>query len=119
MPPIIPQILQDDRSSLTAGVLKFRLWIGPIPVDWVALHEPGPTPTSFKDIQVNGPMAEWVHEHLFETVPGGVMLTDRILLAHKPGWRGWLTRLFFDGLPLRILFLYRHWRTRRAIQKKR
>ena len=96
--------------------MRFTLWFGPIPIRWLARHEPGPTSHSFADSQVKGPLAYWRHEHIFNEVAGGVELTDRITLAHRGGLRGLWTRLAFDGLPLRILFAYRHWRTRRALQ---
>lgn len=116
MPPLILQVLRDDRTSLSAGEIEFKLWFGPIPVRWLARHTAGPTSTSFKDIQIKGPLALWEHEHLFEAVPGGARLTDRITLEHRPGLAGFLTRLIFDGLPLRMLFTYRHWRTRLALR---
>jgi ligand-binding SRPBCC domain-containing protein len=111
-PPIFVQLLRDDRKSFSEGELIFRLWLGPIPVKWVARHEPGPTATSFQDRMIEGPMAFWLHQHIFRDVPGGVELTDRVTYAHKAGLPGLLTRLIFDGLSLRILFLYRHLRTR-------
>jgi ligand-binding SRPBCC domain-containing protein len=114
-PPIFVQVLEDNRKSLTEGELRFRLWFGFIPIHWNARHEPGPTPTSFIDRMIEGPMASWEHQHIFRQVPGGVELTDRITLSHKPGIRGLVTRLMFDGLALRVLFAYRHWRTRRGL----
>ncbi|MCY3572814.1 MAG: cyclase [Chloroflexi bacterium] len=116
-PPIFAQLLRDERRSLTEGEVEFRLWLGPLPLTWLARHEPGPNPDSFADLQVRGPLAYWRHEHIFREAPGGVELTDRVTLAHKPGLRGIFTRLVFDGLPLRILFAYRHWRTGRALRK--
>jgi len=115
MPPMVVRIRRDGRTSLTAGELDFTMWFGPVPVRWLARHEAGPTPTSFKDTQVAGPLARWEHEHLFESIEGGVRMTDRVTFAHRSGWRGLLTRLFFDGLPLRIFFAFRHWRTRRLV----
>lgn len=117
-PPIFAQLLRDERQSITEGEVEFTLWFGPLPLRWTARHEPGPTPESFADVQLRGPMAYWRHEHIFREVPGGVELTDRVTLAHKPGIWGIFTRLAFDGLPLRILFAFRHWRTRRALQKR-
>lgn len=114
-PPIFVQVKRDDRTSLYEGELEFRLWFGPIPIHWLARHEAGPTPTSFADVMVEGPMAYWRHEHIFEETPDGVALIDRLEIAHKPGLQGLLTRLMFDGIPLRILFFYRHLRTRMAI----
>ena len=116
MPPTIIRVVRDSRTSLTAGQIEFVLWLGPLPVRWLAQHAPGPTPTSFADRMVRGPMAYWEHRHIFEETGEGVALIDRITLAHKSGLRGLLTRLVFDGLPLRVLFIYRHWRTRRAVK---
>lgn len=118
-PPIIMQLHRDERRSLTEGELEFTLWFGPIPIRWLARHEPGPTTHSFADSQVKGPLAYWRHEHIFTEVEGGVELTDRIELAHRGGLTGVFTRLAFDGLPLRVLFAYRHWRTRRALRQSR
>jgi ligand-binding SRPBCC domain-containing protein len=113
-PPIFVRLHKDTRTSLTEGEIDFTLWFAFIPFHWIARHEPGPTPTSFADRMIEGPMAYWRHEHIFQEVPDGVMLTDRVTLAHHPGLRGLFTRLMFDGLPLRILFFYRHLRTRLA-----
>lgn len=117
-PPIFAQLLRDERLSITEGEVEFRLWFGPLPLRWIARHEPGSTPDSFADVQMHGPMAYWRHEHIFRDVPGGVELTDRVTLAHKPGLWGIFTRLAFDGLPLRILFAFRHLRTGRALRKR-
>jgi ligand-binding SRPBCC domain-containing protein len=114
-PPIFMQLHRDDRESLTEGELAFTLWFGPIPIRWVARHEPGPTEHSFADLMIEGPMAYWRHEHIFEETADGVALIDRVTLSHKPGLKGLLTRLMFDGIPLRILFFYRHLRTRMAV----
>ena len=117
MPPIFLQVIRDERVSLTEGELEFRLWFGPVPVRWVARHEPGPIPTAFTDRMIDGPMKSWVHEHIFEAEGDFVRLEDRITFVHKPGWRGWLSRLFFDGIPLNILFTYRHWKTKISLVK--
>lgn len=116
-PPIFTRLHRDERTSLTNGELEFTLWFGFIPIRWIAQHQPGPTTTSFADLMLHGPLAYWRHEHIFETVPGGVTLTDRVTLAHKAGLSGLLTRFMFDGLPLRILFFYRHLRTRMAVER--
>ncbi len=117
-PPIVMQLHRDDRQSITEGEIEFTLWLGPLPIRWIARHEAGPTPDSFADLQVRGPMAWWRHEHIFSEVAGGVELTDRITLAHRPGLVGFFTRLAFDGIPLRLLFFYRHWRTRQSVRSR-
>lgn len=114
-PPIFVRLRRDDRTSITDGDLEFTLWFGPIPLHWHVQHESGPTETSFADRMLSGPMGYWRHEHIFREVEDGVELTDRVTLAHKTGIQGILTRLMFDGLPLRILFFYRHLRTQMAV----
>lgn len=116
MPPIIIQMHGDNRTSMTEGDLKFTMWLGPIPVKWHVEHQPGPTENSFADMQLSGPMGYWRHEHIYEQADGGARLIDRVTIAHKPGLQGLLTRLMFDGLPLRILFFYRHLRTKFAVE---
>src|SRR5215203_41329 len=116
-PPLIVQVIDDQRTTMTEGTVDFRLWFGPLPVRWLARHEPGPIATSFIDRMMIGPMAEWEHQHIFREMAGGVELRDQLTFAHKRGWRGWLTRLLFDGVALRFLFWYRHWRTRSYCRK--
>lgn len=115
-PPIFMQLHEDRRTSITDGEIEFTLWFGPIPVRWVARHAALDEGIGFRDYQVRGPLAYWSHEHIMEAVTGGAALTDRITFAHHRGLRGVLTRLMFDGIPLRILFAYRHWRTARAVE---
>ncbi|MBK9122968.1 MAG: hypothetical protein IPM16_07565 [Chloroflexi bacterium] len=115
-PPIFMRLHDDRRTSITEGEIEFTLWFGPLPVRWTARHASLDTGTGFRDYQVKGPLAYWNHEHIMEDVEGGAALTDRITIAHHPGLRGILTRLMFDGIPLQILFAYRHWRTARAVE---
>ena len=116
MPPTRISIQADRRRSLTEGEIAFTLWLGPIPVRWVAEHAPGPNETSFTDRMVRGPVAFWEHEHIIQPHPDGAELIDRIRYAHRPGLRGLFTRLVFGRAALRLLFAYRHWRTRRAVR---
>ncbi len=116
-PVLVMQRVRDERISLTSGELEFVLWFGPVPVRWVARHEPGPTTTSFVDRMVRGPLASWEHQHIFEDKQDGVMLIDRITYEHKPGIAGLCSRLIFDGVLLHVLFIYRHWRTRWALSR--
>jgi ligand-binding SRPBCC domain-containing protein len=116
-PPIFIQVLRDNHRSLFERKIEFRLWVGPIPLHWLVRHEVGPIPTSFIDRMLDGPLAYWEHQHIFQQVaPDEVTLTDYITLEHKPGLIGLFTRVFFDGLPLRMLFLYRHWVTKRMMK---
>jgi ligand-binding SRPBCC domain-containing protein len=116
MPGTFAQIHRRDLPTMTEGEVEFTLWLGPIPVRWHARHEPSVNEHSFADNQLSGPMDYWRHEHIIEPEGANVRLTDRITLSHKDGFAGFLTRLLFDGLPLKILFMYRHWVTRRDVE---
>jgi ligand-binding SRPBCC domain-containing protein len=116
-PPTFFRFREDRRTSLTNGEIDFTLWLLFIPLRWTSRHAPGPTPTSFVDRMLTGPMKTWNHTHLVRDVPGGVEIIDRIQIEHKPDLMGVFTRLFFDGLPLRLFFIYRAMRTRFAIRR--
>src|SRR5688572_9942755 len=81
-PPLIVQVIDDQRTTMTEGTLDFRLRFGPIPVRWHTRHEPGPIATSFIDRMIVGPMAEWEHQHIFREVAGGVELRDQVTFVH-------------------------------------
>ena len=115
-PPIFIQMRENKLKSLTDGTVDFTMWLGPIPLHWIAQHMPGPTQTSFMDRQIVGPMAFWEHQHIFRAVPQGVELTDHVTIEHKLGLAGIFSHLMFDGVPLQIFFLYRHLRTRLALR---
>lgn len=115
-PPIFVQVRRDERRTLTEGDIEITLWFGPVPVRWIARHLPGLSEHSFIDQMVYGPLAHWQHEHIFEPSDHGVTLIDRVTYAHRSGWRGWLTRVAFGRIPLRLLFFYRHLRTRLALR---
>ncbi|PJF39748.1 MAG: hypothetical protein CUN55_13660 [Phototrophicales bacterium] len=117
-PPVFIQIHHKNMPSLKDGEVEFTMWMGPVPVRWMARHEPGPIETSFIDRQIKGPLKSWEHQHIFRPTEEGVELIDRITLEHPSGWRGILTRLVFGKIPLRFLFFYRHWRTRLGTQRK-
>jgi uncharacterized protein len=118
-PPIFVQMHRNALKSLTEGEVEFTLWFGPIPARWIARHEPGPTTTSFADRQIKGPLKAWRHEHIFTEVSDGVELTDCITYEHQPGgWWGIFTRLFFNRMMLRVLFTYRHLRTRLGVRRE-
>ncbi|HLV02944.1 MAG TPA: hypothetical protein VKZ59_16870 [Acidobacteriota bacterium] len=115
-PPAFIQVIRDHRRSLVEGEIEFNLWLGVVPVRWVARHEPGVADCFFIDRMVAGPMAEWVHHHIFRTSNEGVYLIDRIFLRHRDALPGLLTRIFFDGPVLRLTFIYRHRQIRKILE---
>ncbi len=61
----------------------------------------------FVDEQRSGPYRFWYHEHHFDAVPGGVMMTDRV--TYEIGWGplGWLAEKIWVRRQLEHIFAYR------------
>lgn len=87
---------------------RFRLWLGPFPVRWVARYE-DVRDDGFADVQEQGPFRWWRHERRWRALPGGATEVVDAIEA-RPG--GILSRVVWAGLPL--AFRYRAWRTRRG-----
>jgi ligand-binding SRPBCC domain-containing protein len=102
----------------------FTLWFGPLPLRWLAIHTQVDPRSGFTDTQVRGPLQRWVHQHRWTAEGSGAedsgitVLEDRIEYQHAAGLRGLLTRLLFAHPLLRLMFAYRHWVTRRAVESR-
>lgn len=117
-PPLFVQVRQAEPLG-EGSVAGLTMWFGPIPVRWQAVHS-GVGPDGFTDEQRQGPMGAWRHTHRFRALGNGhTLVEEEIDYAHQPGWRGWLTRLFFNRAALTVLFTYRQLVTRRALQARR
>ncbi len=114
-PPFFVQVHHFDPMG-EGSISDFTLWMGPLPVHWRAVHSQV-SDQGFTDNQESGPMALWRHTHRFEAINNHTtLIREHIEYNHFPGWRGLLTRLLFSPLPLRVLFTYRKWATRRELR---
>ena len=96
----------------------FTMWVGPIPVRWVAEHSDVNWQNGFTDRQALGPFETWVHRHSFR--PLEVNLTEVVdeiqaKTGRHPFW-GLVSRLMW--INLRLLFAYRGWITRRILERR-
>jgi ligand-binding SRPBCC domain-containing protein len=115
-PPIVMQIHQAQMVLKEGDVLDFTLWLGPLPMRWVARIE-DVNPTGFADRQLRGPFRQWVHRHHF--VPMAETTTEVVdeieaKLQKHPFWS--LVGLGM-WLSLPLLFAYRSWKTNRLLEK--
>src|SRR3990167_1504442 len=70
-PPFQPVEVEERTGGLEVGARTVIRGVGPLGSRWVAEHtayEPG---RMFRDEQVSGPFAKWVHTHRFEPKPDG------------------------------------------------
>jgi ligand-binding SRPBCC domain-containing protein len=58
------------------------------PVTWITEITHVDRLRYFVDNQVSGPYRLWHHQHIFEEVPGGVMMTDIVNYELPLGWLG-------------------------------
>ncbi len=108
--------VEEAAERLSAGDrMVLRMWMGPVPVRWVALIEES-GPDGFVDTQIEGPFRRWRHRHRFKALAGGRTEVVDEIEAELGG--GLLDRLvaaaMWVGLPL--LFAYRGWKTRRLLE---
>jgi ligand-binding SRPBCC domain-containing protein len=108
-PPWQPVQIVRREGGLGVGALsEFRLWIGPIPVQWIAVHTDCQPNQLFVDEQQTGPMDSWRHRHIFEAQGTKTRLTDAITYALPGGQtlesllEGWVNTRLSD------MFDYRH-----------
>jgi ligand-binding SRPBCC domain-containing protein len=115
-PPIVVQVHQAPEQLAEGDAMDFTLWLGPLPVHWVARFE-DVTPTSFVDRQVRGPMRVWRHHHRFVVVDERTTdVVDDVELEVRPHLL-WGPVGLGMALGLPMLFAYRAWRTRQLLEK--
>jgi ligand-binding SRPBCC domain-containing protein len=115
-PPPIRAELHRVPADGAGGEMAFTLWLGPLPVHWMASIE-DISQAGFTDRQLSGPFSEWVHRHSFIRLDDHTTeVVDQISLKLKPRPVWGLVGLAFTlGLP--ALFAYRAWKTRRLLEK--
>lgn len=115
-PPLIVQIHR--FGAMEEGMeAEFTLWLGPLPVRWLAVHR-DVSGRGFTDIQKKGPAARWEHTHRFTALSDRLTeIHEHIEYGHKPGLSGLASRLLFPKPGLFLLFTYRKWATRRALEE--
>ena len=100
------------------SVADFIMWLGPLPIHWVAIHSKVDPLRGFTDSQTTGPFEVWFHHHSFESVDDStteVIDQVRAKPSNHPFW-GIVSRFMWLTLP--ILFAYRSRQTRKAVERK-
>jgi len=78
-----------------------------IPMNWVTEITHVRKPLYFVDEQRSGPYSVWHHEHHFEEVPGGVMMTDRLFYKAPMGFIGNILDALLIHKRVEGIFRYR------------
>ena len=78
-----------------------------LPLKWTTEITQVEQPYMFIDEQRFGPYKLWHHQHLFEEVDGGVLMTDIVHYLLPLGPLGWLGRKLIVENQLNAIFDYR------------
>ncbi|WP_341527708.1 SRPBCC family protein [Nostoc sp. UHCC 0302] len=118
-PPWQPvQVLRREGGLDVGAITEFRLFLGPLPLTWLARHTEYEKYRLFTDEQISGPFESWIHRHEFEPQNGQTRLTDAISFS-LPGGEitefisGWLVQV-----QLEAMFRYRHHVTKRECESR-
>ncbi|NUP10569.1 MAG: hypothetical protein HOW73_31355 [Polyangiaceae bacterium] len=115
-PPMILRVHSVEPLA-EGSVSRFTLWVGPMPLHWVAVHSNVDPRRGFTDTQAEGPMKSWAHTHTFtEVEPALTEVREHVEYEHHEGARGAFTRVLFNGPALKMLFAMRRSITRRALE---
>ncbi|MEH2275643.1 MAG: SRPBCC family protein [Nostoc sp.] len=116
-PPWQPvQVVRREGGLNVGAITEFRLFLGPLPLTWLARHTVCEKYRLFADEQISGPFESWVHRHEFEPENGKTRLTDAISFSMPGGGTvefvsGWLVQV-----QLEAMFRYRHYVTKRECE---
>lgn len=117
-PPLMIMQVKQFEPLAEGSVAEFKMWMGPIPVYWKAVHS-DVSPAGFTDTQVAGPMKSWAHTHRFTSLADRrTEIHEHIEFEHHSGLRGVWSRLLFPRIGLNVLFKTRAWITRREVAKR-
>ncbi|MEA5583283.1 SRPBCC family protein [Nodularia harveyana UHCC-0300] len=118
-PPWQPvQVVRREGGLAVGATTEFRLFLGPLPLTWLARHTEYEQNRLFIDEQISGPFESWVHRHEFTAERGKTKLTDDISFSMPGGVSvelisGWLIKA-----QLEAMFRYRHHVTKRECESR-
>lgn len=107
------EVIRRDGSIRDGDVLHMQIAAGPLRVNWVALHSNCEYGKQFRDTQIRGPFATWVHMHRthFDTELTSI-LDDNIEYELPLVRIGEPFAASMAKREIRRMFRYRHLRTR-------
>jgi uncharacterized protein (TIGR01777 family) len=109
------RVVGKSTSSIEQNTLiDYRLKIHGFPTRWQSKIESWTPNFEFTDTQTKGPYSLWRHVHRFESVPGGVLMSDQVTYRVPGGRLGKAVLSPFIRREVEEIFAYR----RKKIQEK-
>ena len=72
------RILEAPQKLEEGSLIRYRLRLFGIPIDWHAVIGRWTPPRAFTDVQAVGPYPLWEHAHRFSPVRGGTEIYDHV-----------------------------------------
>lgn len=115
-PPVFVQFHKVEPLG-EGSVADFTLWLGPLPIHWVAVHSDFHPSRGFVDTQQSGPFDYWQHQHTFTALSDHQTEVIDVVQARFSSHPFWaiVTRLMW--INLKFMFAYRAWQTRRHTEQ--
>ncbi len=102
------EILTPLPIVMRAGALvAYRLRLAGLRFGWLTRIDAFEPEERFVDVQLRGPYRRWRHTHLFEEVPQGTLVRDRVEYELPLGPVGELAHRLFVRSRLRRIFAHR------------
>ena len=109
----------EKQGGITDGsrlVLRMKQWFWPI--RWVVVHSGFIEGKLFRDTQVEGPFAKWIHSHQFQPITEKTsQLTDQVEYQAPLGAFGDIVAGGFIASKLKRTFNFRHTRTQHDLKR--
>jgi uncharacterized protein len=117
IPPGDPvRIVTRTGGLQTGAVVVFSVGRGPFRIRWIAVHRDYSQNRRFRDVQVKGPFAHWVHTHSFEADgTEASWLEDHVEYALPLGPLGSVLASAMVRRKLEKMFEWRHAVTAREV----
>ena len=108
-----------DRGAGVAdgSIVTLQLGWWPVTTTWRALHSGVRAPESFTDVALESPFEYWMHQHEVEVLDARTSRLRDVVHCLPPRWIPAWAAGPLTGLALRLLFAWRHRRTRRSVAR--
>jgi ligand-binding SRPBCC domain-containing protein len=101
------QVLTKDVAMRKGAEIEYNIrWLG-LPMHWKTLISEYEPPYYFVDEQAEGPYAQWVHRHTFESTPTGTKVGDHVTYALPFGKLGEIAHSVMVKKQLEAIFRFR------------
>lgn len=89
--------------------IDYRLRLHGVPLTWQTAITQWEPPLRFRDEQLHGPYAEWIHTHIFDEEDGGTMVRDEVRYRLPgPSSIARIVNRLLVAPDTRAIFEYRH-----------